>query len=191
MEYIMSLLEDNDKLKLAKAVFNHTKTVANDYIDKYAKSTTYVNGIDINEDQFYEIAMIEIEEDNKVKSTWAKALIQANGEKEKLEPTYIKLRVAELLQEEKENIIIYQELERIRKIKEEENRQLMLQEDLKQQKLREEENEKIKIKEWLEKDEKLRIEYEKNVSERNNKEKLYIYIIVIFIISISILLILK
>ena len=173
----MSLLEDNDKLKLAKAVLNHTKTVANEYIEKH-KSTTTFNGVDINEDKFYEIAMLEIEEDNKVKSTWARALAQTDGNKEKLEPTYIKLRVAELIQEEKESIALYQEFERAQKIaKEEEEKKL---------------KEKNKI---LEQEQKKRQELEeRRVSKEENKDSfnlIYLPTIVgIIIISLFILYIL-
>ena len=169
----MSLLEDNDKLKLAKAVLNHTKTVANEYIEKH-KSTTTFNGVDINEDKFYEIAMLEIEEDNKVKSTWARALAQTDGNKEKLEPTYIKLRVAELIQEEKESIALYQEFERAQKIaKEEEEKKL---------------KEKNKI---LEQEQKKRQELEeRRVSKEENKDSfnlIYLSTIVgIIIISLFI-----
>ena len=173
----MSLLEDSDKLKLAKAVLNHTKTVANEYIEKH-KSTTTFNGVDINEDKFYEIAMLEIEEDNKVKSTWARALAQTDGNKEKLEPTYIKLRVAELIQEEKESIALYQEFERAQKIaKEEEEKKL---------------KEKNKI---LEQEQKKRQELEeRRVSKEENKDSfnlIYLPTIVgIIIISLFILYIL-
>jgi len=169
----MSLLEDSDKLKLAKAVLNHTKTVANEYIEKH-KSTTTFNGVDINEDKFYEIAMLEIEEDNKVKSTWARALAQTDGNKEKLEPTYIKLRVAELIQEEKESIALYQEFERAQKIaKEEEEKKL---------------KEKNKI---LEQEQKKRQELEeRRVSKEENKDSfnlIYLSTIVgIIIISLFI-----
>ena len=173
----MSLLEDSDKMKLAKAVLNHTKTVANEYIEKH-KSTTTFNGVDINEDKFYEIAMLEIEEDNKVKSTWARALAQTDGNKEKLEPTYIKLRVAELIQEEKESIALYQEFERAQKIaKEEEEKKL---------------KEKNKI---LEQEQKKRQELEeRRVSKEENKDSfnlIYLPTIVgIIIISLFILYIL-
>ncbi len=184
----MSLLEDNDKLKLAKAVLNHTKTVANEYIEKHAKSTPNVNGVDINEDKFYEIAMLEIEEDNKVKSTWARALAQTDGNKEKLEPTYIKLRVAELIQEEKERIISYQQFEKQKKIKEEENRQLKLQEELKKQQIIEEgKSENEKLKEWFEKDEKRRIENDKISKDSGILFDIFIiiFILVFIIIGIS------
>jgi len=43
--------------------------------------------------------MIEIEEDNKVKSTWAKALAQSEGDKDKAEAEYIRLRVFNIIQE--------------------------------------------------------------------------------------------
>ena len=181
----MGLLEDNDKLKLAKAVFNHTKTVANEYIEKHSKS---IEEIDTSENEFYEIAMIEIEEDIKVKSTWARALAQTDGDKEKLEPTYIKLRVAELVQEEKERIIFNQEFEKQKKIREEENIQLKLQEELKQQQRLEEEKEKIRLKKWFEEEEKKAIINDKLLVERKKEDKIIIYfIMVIFIVIIIIL----
>lgn len=111
MEYIMSLFEDNEKLKLAKAVLNHTKTVANDYIEKHSKPAP-----NINEDEIYEIVMLEIEKNNKVKSTWARALAQSEGDNKKAQSLYINMRVSELVQEEKEKIISYKEFERARQI---------------------------------------------------------------------------
>ena len=95
----MGLFEDNEKLKLAKAVVNHTKTVANEYIEKHSKPTP-----DINEDKIYENVMLEIEEDKKVKSTWARALAQSEGDDKKAQSLYIKLRVSELVQKEKDLI---------------------------------------------------------------------------------------
>jgi hypothetical protein len=54
--------------------------------------------------------MIEIEQDNKVKSTWAKVLSQSDGNKDKAESLYISMRFEEIKneilkkqQKEKEN----------------------------------------------------------------------------------------
>lgn len=124
---------ENIKKTLAKAVINHSKELVqdvkptiNNYIEKHTKndeivikndSKYYDNAIfeDINEDELYEEVMIEIEEDRKIKSTWAKALSQSDGDKDKAESLYIKLRVDFLIQEKKEQI----ELEK-KRIKEQE-----------------------------------------------------------------------
>ena len=142
----MNLFEDNEKLKLAKAVLNHTKTVANEYIGKHTKPT-------LNEDEIYEKVMLEIEENNKVKSTWARALTQTDGNKERLEATYIKLRVAELLQEEKESIASYQEYEKAQRI------------------AKEEEEKKLKEKERIEKERELYNLWQEEQKLINQKER--------------------
>ena len=54
---------------------------------------------EINEDEIYEKIMIEIEQDNKVKSTWAKALSQSDGNKDKVESLYISMRFEEIKNE--------------------------------------------------------------------------------------------
>ncbi|GEM_PF-1971670 len=56
----------------------------------------------MNEDEIYEKVMLEIEKDNKVKSTWAKSLAQSDGDKDKAEAIYIKLRVDILIKEQKD-----------------------------------------------------------------------------------------
>jgi uncharacterized membrane protein YhaH (DUF805 family) len=117
--------ETNENTKsLAKAVINHSKELVqevkptiNNYIEKHNKideiviksdsdKEKIVISEDINEDEIYEQVMIEIEEDNKIKSTWAKALSQSDGDKDKAESLYIKLRVGFLVQEKKEQIEI-------------------------------------------------------------------------------------
>lgn len=51
----------------------------------------------LHEDEIYEKVMIEIEDNHKVKSTWAKALAQSAGNKDKAEALYINLRVEDIL----------------------------------------------------------------------------------------------
>ena len=50
-----------------------------------------------NEDAIYEQVMLEIEEDKKVKATWARALAQSDGDKDKAEALYIQFRVKEII----------------------------------------------------------------------------------------------
>ena len=111
------------KKSLTKAVINHTKELAqevkpaiNNYINKHSKTDELViknhtegssNNMtfqDIDEDKIYEDVMLEIEEDNKVKSTWARALSQSDGNKEKAQSLYIKLRVDTLVQKEQNRL---------------------------------------------------------------------------------------
>lgn len=121
------LNETNDNTTLSKAVYNHSKDIAseikpaiNEYkenhkttkqkqqstidIDEYKQkhsstkqSEDFYNNI--NEDEMYEKVMIEIEEDKKVKSTWAKSLAQSEGDKDKAESIYINLRVEQIKNE--------------------------------------------------------------------------------------------
>ena len=100
----MKLFDKDEELSLVKAVINHSKDLVqeikptiNNYVQKHNKFYS-----DINEDEIYEQVMIEMEEDNKVKSTWAKALAQSDGNKDKAESLYIKLRVDSLVQEKLE-----------------------------------------------------------------------------------------
>lgn len=71
--------------------------------DNYFTNLKKDNPIALNEDELYEKVMIEIEEDKKVKSTWAKALAQGDGDKDKAESLYIKERVKKLKEENKIN----------------------------------------------------------------------------------------
>ena len=50
----------------------------------------------LHEDEIYEKIMIEVEDNNKVKSTWAKALSLSAGNKDKAESLYINLRVEDI-----------------------------------------------------------------------------------------------
>ena len=54
------------------------------------------NNTNVNESKIYEDIMLEIEQDNKMKSTWAKALSQSDGNKDKAESLYINMRFDEL-----------------------------------------------------------------------------------------------
>ena len=93
---------------LSKAVYNHSKDIVNDIkpaineykekhsITKTENEMTQSLNSEINEDEIYEKIMIEIEQDNKVKSTWAKALSQSDGNKDKAESLYISMRFEEL-----------------------------------------------------------------------------------------------
>ena len=115
---------------LAKAVINHSKELVqevkptiNNYIQKHNKIDEIVikdnlKVEDINEDEIYEQVLHEIEKDDKVKSTWAKALSQSDGDDKKAQSLYIKLRVDFLIQETKKMIENqtreYEELEKNR-----------------------------------------------------------------------------
>lgn len=99
---------DSNETSLPKAVYNHTKDVVNEIkpaINQYKeKHSTTKDGnqtieninSEINEDEIYEKIMIEIEEDKKVKSTWARALSQSDGDDKKANSLYINLRVQEI-----------------------------------------------------------------------------------------------
>ncbi len=106
---------------LTKAVYNHSKDIAseikptlNEYKEKHnslntiEKETMTIvsNNLEINEDEIYEKIMIEIEEDKKVKSTWAKALAQSDGDRDKAESLYIKSRFVDIKNEIKKTEIV-------------------------------------------------------------------------------------
>ena len=116
------ITEHNDNRKkeqtsLVKAVINHSKdilneskSVINEYKEKHnslntiEKETMTIvsNNLEKNEDEIYEIyeqIMMEIEEDKKVKSTWAKALAQSDGDDKKENSLYINLRFQEIKNE--------------------------------------------------------------------------------------------
>ena len=107
-----------DETSLSKAVYNHSKDIAseikpviNEYKEKHSttknenQSTKIINS-EINEYEIYEKIMIEIEEDKKVKSTWAKALAQSDGDDKKAESLYINLRVQHIQEEQQRQIEI-------------------------------------------------------------------------------------
>jgi hypothetical protein len=129
---------ENNDISLTKAVYNHAKDLSNEikpaineYKEKHTTSnftpppTTSNNISDnsnisennpiLNEDEIYEKIMLEIEENKKVKSTWAKALAQSDGDDKKADSLYINLRVTQIKEE--------QQLEFVR-IKEEEQKEL-------------------------------------------------------------------
>ncbi|MCT7481953.1 DUF805 domain-containing protein [Aliarcobacter cryaerophilus] len=152
-------INENTKKTLAKAVINHSKELVqevkptiNNYIEKHSRNDEIVikndfktedNMIfeDVNEDELYEQVMIEIEEDRKVKSTWAKALSQSDGDDKKAQSLYIKLRVDILVQEKKEQI----EIEK-KRIKEQE---FILKQEQEQKNLTEEQKKLKKLDSFL------------------------------------------
>lgn len=122
--------EDNDKTinnsnpSLTKAVYNHAKDIAaeakpaiSEYKQKHATSQTQAENqhIDlVDEDAIYEQVMLEIEEDRKVKSTWAKALAKSDGDREKTEALYINLRVQNIIEATQEERLKNSEAEIIK-----------------------------------------------------------------------------
>ena len=89
------------------------KPTINKHEQKHTTSQTPVQNKDINkvpeqnvelenEDSIYEKVMLEIEEDKKVKATWARALAQSDGDKDKAEALYIKFRVNHLKESSEE-----------------------------------------------------------------------------------------
>ena len=84
--------ESKDETSLSKAVYNHSKDIINGIkpaIDEYkenhisSNSNSQNSNININESKIYEDIMLEIEQDNKIKSIWAKALSLSEGNKTK------------------------------------------------------------------------------------------------------------
>ena len=91
---------------LVKAVVNHGKEIVqdvkpaiNNYIEKHSTDEIIVSNSmdkeehmkceDINEDEIYDNVMLEIEEDKKIRSTWAKALSLSDGDENKANSLYI------------------------------------------------------------------------------------------------------
>ena len=157
---------------LVKAVVNHGKEIVqdvkpaiNNYIEKHSTDEIIVSNNmdkeenmkceDINEDEIYDNVMLEIEEDKKIRSTWAKALSLSDGDENKANSLYIKLRVDFLIQEKKniienekkkieeQELFLKQEKERLDKEKLEEER-------IKQEKLDFEKKEKLKEEKRIE-----------------------------------------
>lgn len=104
----------SSNISIAKAVVNHAKDTISEIkptIKKYkekhqtsqkqfvssSSATTHKSS---DEDKIYEQVMIEIEKDNKVKGTWAKALAQCDGNKDKAQSLYIQLRVEKIKNEQ-------------------------------------------------------------------------------------------
>jgi hypothetical protein len=103
---------DNSNSSLVKAVYNHTKDIAaevkpaiSEYKQKHTSSQIQVESQDVysvDDDKVYEQVILEIEEDKKVKATWARALSQADGDKDKAEALYIQFRVKTIVAEKQE-----------------------------------------------------------------------------------------
>ena len=104
--------KSNTNPSLVKAVNNHAQDIAEDakenleeYKDEHqsrknkAAETTPTSEheesttVNIDEDALYEQAMNEIENDTKVKSLWAKAFANSEGNEEKAKALYIQYRV--------------------------------------------------------------------------------------------------
>jgi hypothetical protein len=117
---------------LTKAVYNHSKDMAseikpalNEYKEKHSYSntsskeiiTSITNNLEISEDEIYEKIMIEIEEDKKVKSTWAKALAQSDGDDKKANSLYINLRVEKLKEVYQDQVEIQKSQEKKARLK--------------------------------------------------------------------------
>lgn len=110
--------KNNSENSLAKAVANHAKDMAcsvkpavASYVEKHSsvqdcESTQEnisnipidINNFNIDEDQFYEKAMEELESDNKKKGIWAKAFAQSRGDEIKAKAMYIDIRAKEMMQ---------------------------------------------------------------------------------------------
>ena len=73
-----------------KKDFNDTDYEVKPKADNHSGTNT---NLEIDEDAIYEQVMIEIEEEKKIKSTWAKALSKSDGDYKKAESLYINLRV--------------------------------------------------------------------------------------------------
>ena len=121
-------ISNPNETSLSKAVYNHSKDIANEIkptINEYKErhsttknenQTTKIMNSEINEDEIYEKIMIEIEEDKKVKSTWAKALAQSDGDDKKAESLYINLRVQHIQEEQQRQIEIKKNQEKLAKL---------------------------------------------------------------------------
>jgi uncharacterized membrane protein YhaH (DUF805 family) len=104
--------QNNSDISLAKAVYNHSKDISSEVkpaIREYKQQHTTPQAqadnqhIDlVDEDSIYEQVMLEIEEDRKVKSTWAKAFAQSDGDENKAQAMYITFRVNEIINKEEQ-----------------------------------------------------------------------------------------
>ena len=102
---IKETVQKSDNNSLTSAVYNHSKDIINGIkpaINEYkenhisSNSNSQNSNININESKIYEDIMLEIEQDNKIKSIWAKALSLSEGNKDKAESLYINMRFDEL-----------------------------------------------------------------------------------------------
>jgi len=118
-----------EDVSLANTVVNHTQDItpkANKYFNTCSQikhndiildNDTNINKL--SENDIYEKVMLEIEEDKKIKSTWAKAFAQTNGYENQAKALYINLRVEEIkkLKEKKMKTLLVQQEEHKEKIK--------------------------------------------------------------------------
>jgi uncharacterized membrane protein YhaH (DUF805 family) len=86
---------------LLRAFTNHTKDTVcnlkpkiNEYIEKH--SETICNEYSLIDNEAYETALNEIEQNQKIKSIWAKAYSKTNGDENKAKALYISLRVQDI-----------------------------------------------------------------------------------------------
>lgn len=122
-EKINSHSDSNSKesqTSFPKAVFNHTKDITSEIkstINQYkqnhktSKSEPTLQNY-INEDKIYEQVMIEIEEDKKIKGTWAKALALSEGNQNKAQSLYIQMRVDKIKNRQLEQASVLSEVYR-------------------------------------------------------------------------------
>ncbi len=133
--------QDTINPSLAKAVKNHAEDIAEDtkenlkeykvnHQTQKSKSVetprTVVQTtieeeqsdiVDTDEDAYYEQALQEIEEGNQVKSFWAKALVKSDGVESKSKSLYIKYRVEDLKNKEREKQLAFEALQKDNKLK--------------------------------------------------------------------------
>jgi len=128
---------------LSKAVVNQGKEIINEVkstnvlkdetnntkIDHLSTSPTNENSMLMTEDEIYEKIMLEIEEDNKIKSTWAKVLSQSDGDKDKAESLYINLRFQLIKAENINQVEIEIEKKKQEEIRENKRKFLLLASD--------------------------------------------------------------
>lgn len=121
--------KENDKdSSLVKAVYNHSKDIASevkraidDYKEKHktvaCQSSTETTVISLSEDTMYEKIMLEIEEDKRVKSTWAKALAESDGNLDKATSLYIKERLHIIKEEMKAKKQLEEKKQKLKELK--------------------------------------------------------------------------
>ena len=173
-------ISNPNETSFSKAVINHSKDIASEIkptIDEYKEkhSTTKNENLStkITEDKIYEKIMIEIEEDKKVKSTWAKALAQSDGDKDKAESIYIKFRFVEIKNETYKDI----ELLKMKEINKQEEEIKIKNENIEYKKLLKEEEERISKKSNFDiEKEKYLNDYNKRKKEEELKTKLEIFL---------------
>lgn len=100
--------DNSDKTSLSKAIYNHGKDIVGEikptveeYKQNHSNSKNEIQissnlNFNIDEDKIYEKIMLEIEDAKKVKSTWARALAQSNGDDKKANSLYINFRFKEI-----------------------------------------------------------------------------------------------